>query len=718
MALRIPDSITTKDILNARNEAQQLWLADRRGFEKLEEQQEREEFEIVEAGIACPITTEIATEVPESEVLPLLREDFFDASAYSKLLCNMQAIFYTPKTNMLSVSNWIQKAQDGATLGAKLDTEAVRDTLSRPKIIGKPSADGIAAVVDFGSNEKAFILKAPRDSRNAELLTHELVVGLQLNKLRAWVPNFAYVFGGFKCSAPRLRDKTVTSWCQYTGNGVRYVLYENITPGKDFRDFCKTCTFTDYVGLYIQVLLAVQFAADKTGFTHNDLHDENIFVRDYPKKVYIPYETPNGTVYIHTDKIATLIDYGRSTIARDGRSYGNYMQLELGDSTPLRPFPFNDAYKLLCFSLLTLQKYNVDVFVKARGILEFFNRPESAVEILAKQRETYYVLPPTLKRLDELTLYDLVDYISDKFSYLRLLVSEKEKEADGTVYNCYAPPSPEENAAVCVTTTPAGPLTTLDYARPRTLSELYTLLPHLSDAQVNNWIEALRKDERTPTLLDANAAIVERSLERLLEKHDSDLPVDALTNYESFFRGLDSAAEATVHSGIDNYVALVSNILVAIQHLQTTHYIAEVNDYFSSKLGHSATLSSMVHTHYRDVWQDDLQMLRKTLQSALIAVRSLMKHRTGDLWQHLDAQDYFLGVALDVVNAFLGSEKKEGKKAAKKATKKSKLSRSKLEKLKLAELRDLAKQKPHGLSDTEFNGLKKKELIDLLLNRA
>ena len=53
-------------------------------------------------------------------------------------------------------------------------------------------------------------------------------------------------------------------------------------------------------------------AYNENGFTHNDLHLENILVRSVPgfEEFYIPYEGD----YVYGSKIATFIDYGLSHV--------------------------------------------------------------------------------------------------------------------------------------------------------------------------------------------------------------------------------------------------------------------------------------------------------------------------------------------------------------------------------------------------------------------
>src|SRR5436190_712755 len=82
---------------------------------------------------------------------------------------------------------------------------------------------------------------------------------------RSYVPNFAYVFGGFKCSAPILQDpkyilgsagRYPVNWCN-SGLDIEYIIYENIAPAVSFKEYVKKCTFEQFLDKYLQIIYAL-----------------------------------------------------------------------------------------------------------------------------------------------------------------------------------------------------------------------------------------------------------------------------------------------------------------------------------------------------------------------------------------------------------------------------------------------------------------------------
>lgn len=623
-------------------DAQDRYADNKEYYDEQEVLQIKEEIAIVEGGVVCPVQAAAEPSTLDGQLEKTLREDFFDAEKAQDVLCRLNAVFYGPVENsmaaaMLTSRVVIPQRPPGMEVEVPAGTlpptapksmpMSIRSSLKEPKIIGKPSADGIAATVDVGETKAAFVLKAPRDPGAAELLTHELVVGLELNKLRPIVPNFAYIYGGFKCSPPELGDgKKVEQWCASDKDAVRYVLYENISPGEDFEDFCETCTTADFLQMYVQTLLAVQKASELLGFTHNDLHPGNLFVRQYSEKIYIPYETPGGTVFVHTDKIATLIDYGRSTIAANGRSYGDYGQFRAGHSNVEAPFFMNDAYKLLMFSYLSLIK-NKDrnVFLQLAPIFDFFNREESLVDALAVQREFYYVYPYTVPVANaagtELSLYDLVDYIVQSYPEFRIILGEDAVASDSAVYSCYG----ESTRSVCRTRIPAGPLTAIDYSMPRDLFELYSLLPYLPKGRVDAIREQAREEGTDAAIIAARGrADIAASFANALK--DLDVLRDKIVLYDdkraakakAFFRRFASLGQDEARAVAEEFALVAGDYMYAVYLLNKAHYVAGMQDYFIEFLtpDYEPGSRKFVADIYEKDWKGPIEAFVPAIQAA------------------------------------------------------------------------------------------------------
>jgi len=83
--------------------------------------------------------------------------------------------------------------------------ERIKEWLRNLERIGSDSVEGFAFKGDLRNATSTFVIKSPKTSEKD--LLHEFVVGLELNELRSYVPNFAYVFGGFKCTPPILKEE-------------------------------------------------------------------------------------------------------------------------------------------------------------------------------------------------------------------------------------------------------------------------------------------------------------------------------------------------------------------------------------------------------------------------------------------------------------------------------------------------------------------------------
>ena len=340
----------------------------------------------------------------------LIRNNFYDPEIMKEVLLIMNSIVY------------LQPNQAGAVKS----NERVKEWLKNLERIGSESAKGIAFESDLRISTDVFVIKTPRSPK--EDLIHELLVGLELNSLRAYVPNFAYVFGGFKCTPPILKDilaglpnlplsggKTESipvSWCDNSNkNLVQYIIYENIAPAVSFKEYVAKCTFVQFLDKYLQVLYALRIAQELKDFGHDDLHAENVLVKTLNiGKISIPYTTELGVVeYLETDGISTIIDYGFSHLKlNNGQSIGLTGYEAFGVFYD-KLSPLHDAYKLLMFCLQSmLINKNFDCFRGATKLFRFFNMTEDPVQAVNLQAKYYYMTPYNEKTIS----YNLTHFLS------------------------------------------------------------------------------------------------------------------------------------------------------------------------------------------------------------------------------------------------------------------------------------------------------------------
>lgn len=506
-----------------------------------EAQTKEREVEMVMGGHVCPVTHPVLS---DREIEEDLKEEFYDAEKMKKIWCTVDSALYS----IGPISDEVRMMVNGMVASRKkpsktskrnktsrnkrvkdVNPDIVRSILDNFTIIGKPSVDGIAASVDFGGVEGGFVIKAPKKGKDAELLTHEQVVGEELNKLRAHVPGFAEILGGFRCAPPILKakgdgvDKNPSKWCASAKDGVRYVLYENvfITGDKrnaDFSDFAKTCTLQEWLEVYVFTILLLQFAAEKVGFTHNDLHSENALVRKTSKPLLVPFTLENKTYYMYTDLIPTLIDYGRSNIKIDGEWYADFTQAGFGSDLE-GICPYQDAYKLLMFSLNDMQNTNPDVFLALEKVFRFFNATEGVKEVLADQRPFYYVLPYNLPQIKGKGLYDFIEYIVASYPEFNLVYDESIiKEAEAV-----CPIGTIPTSATCEGTTKRS---LVSFAVPETLEQLYNIAPYATKQDMRRILKGFDNP-------DGDIDTYEELLQNAIEKLETEFEIQALYTDET-----------------------------------------------------------------------------------------------------------------------------------------------------------------------------------------
>lgn len=197
-----------------------------------------------------------------------------------------------------------------------------------------------------------FVIK----SQPYENLLTEFIAGYYcLNNLRNDIPNFSLVYGLFNCSAPVTSKSTVGSWC-WNKKGSGYIMYEKI-QGPTMEDYLVTCTVENAVKCILQVFLAIHHAYKKYGFTHYDLHNDNVIIHHSPEKRNITYPIGNSTVTIETDEIACIIDYGLCHVDYKGLNIGKN-RFEHASIFYNKSNPVYDYYRLLVASIHLCLEHN------------------------------------------------------------------------------------------------------------------------------------------------------------------------------------------------------------------------------------------------------------------------------------------------------------------------------------------------------------------------
>ena len=373
----------------------------------------------------------------QHELEALIEYQYYNASVMKTTACILNSITSLPQLNAnsldplqtanLKVRRWLQNLK-------QVGTESVNGYAFRASLaVGTEFNDNVNVNTNANTNANVnanangnnlFIVKTPRNATANQGLIHEFVVGIfGTNLLRQRIPNFAYVYGAFTCSPPFIDNKEVVTFCNNSNSPVNYILYENVslpTAATSMDDFCRDCSVEQFLNVYLQICYALIIAEQLIGFTHNDLHNQNVLIRliidkftNSPKTVSVNYSYNDKTVYLQTNVIATMIDYGQSHVEYKGEHYG-YWHFMTHGIYPRRSFILRDAYKLLMFCLLTMAQNNNPSFESLSTIVRYFNRNESIIDILNNQSSILYSLLLTSQTII-LNVEGLIEFIRTQF---------------------------------------------------------------------------------------------------------------------------------------------------------------------------------------------------------------------------------------------------------------------------------------------------------------
>lgn len=313
------------------------------------------------------------------EKLPSLVPDtFYSPDLLALTMCLVDSLFYvnpvTPgwATPRMRLRHWLRLVQ---TQGLNLLSGSPKDTEN-------------FFLVRLIDNEFRFI--------------HETFIGLfGTNQLRRDIPNFLYVYGGFQSFGPLFDSfpNKVLFRNFPEGHPVFYLLLENVSPQETLESYCSSCSATQFLEVYLQVLYALRWAHRTCDFTHYSLTPNNVLLclfssHDKSSRFSLPYETEKGREYLETDRLAILFDFRKSHITYQGEHYGYSLGIDQF-IFPQRSFPLHDAYQLLCSSLAEMMKAGNPALSELRRLLTFFNSVDSLETILTMEEPLGYSLPLT-----------------------------------------------------------------------------------------------------------------------------------------------------------------------------------------------------------------------------------------------------------------------------------------------------------------------------------
>lgn len=331
-----------------------------------------------------------------------ISSQFYNQNVMNAMMCTVNSVAYASPYDT----------------GSYPMNEKIRKYFRNLQQIGSDSVEGYALLSDFDDMKDSLIIKVSRDPGHDELL-HELIVGIfGTNQIRSRIPNYAYLYGGWKCSPPAIdpNTKEVTAWCLNNNNSVNYIAYEAITPSVSARQYFKTIGDDPmgFLNVYLQVLNALQIGLETCDFTHNDLHDENVLIRQIPKtqgSKKFDYQNNNkfqifykDSEYFTTDVFPVIIDFGISHIFVPERRGTNGVIIPGAHYGPTNrewhlAYPnqsniMGDAYKFFMYCVFNIRTQGyVNTLNLMRKIFTYWNDTEDLEFALLNNSDTRYVLP-------------------------------------------------------------------------------------------------------------------------------------------------------------------------------------------------------------------------------------------------------------------------------------------------------------------------------------
>lgn len=294
---------------------------------------------------------------------------------------------------------------------------------------------------NIGYDTKSKILLIYNDPK-AEVI-HELFIAAVLNNFRKSVPNFMYGYGYFNCSNPfDTKIKRVRSVCDMSGTSY-YGIFEKISPGIQLKTYLikGVPNLAPILGYYLQILFALE-TISVVKFTHYDLHTANIIFRSKPKKTLIRYINPDTKKYIYLDSeyVATIIDYGQSYLEYKGNKHGVY-ELESGNIYPDMPNLIVDAFKPFMFMIEDLVDRKDElgnILVRLlTPIYHFFDTKDSIKDHLDRRNNNYYFEVPASDKTKTYRHSKLIKYIlSEYYPILNQKVLYNKVPKGYKVLNC------------------------------------------------------------------------------------------------------------------------------------------------------------------------------------------------------------------------------------------------------------------------------------------
>jgi len=275
-------------------------------------------------------------------------------------------------------------------------------------------------------NPFGVVIKRTTDSHKKLEHSHEVFVGTKaINDLIKFIPNFAYTFG------------------LYTDREGGVSVINEFIPGRTLFDYLndkKMFNFKEYVGIILQLCLAIQTAQQNCSLVHYDLLPWNIILYRVKEYVKIEYVIGEKVIRIKTKVIPVIIDYGKSHVIVEGEHHGFINMFNVSivqdvlmlllkslkiiiDKQQLSGKDY--SFLLIMANFISGTKYRRDLFKTKESLISFLTSHTSYTSLISDNKH----------EMESKTPKDLFNYIHKNVIDEGYKISEFAKIGTVTVYN-------------------------------------------------------------------------------------------------------------------------------------------------------------------------------------------------------------------------------------------------------------------------------------------
>lgn len=198
------------------------------------------------------------------------------------------------------------------------------------------------------------------DIKNIYDINNIFVAFYGLNRLKRVIPNFYGIYAVAK--------EIKTRQCVMITESLLDEKYRNPMT---MTAALEMATFNDCISWLIQIILSLQFAVEQCGFSHNNLHTDNIIIKriagkdssnninvDGVMSIQYPYE--NKILVLNTSTLAIITNYDLSHIKASGDSEDKSTHFGIKGNEAIGIYynecrPFYDIFKILMWMIYILR---------------------------------------------------------------------------------------------------------------------------------------------------------------------------------------------------------------------------------------------------------------------------------------------------------------------------------------------------------------------------